>query len=213
MVSDVDSTLISGEVIEMLAGHVGHLDEVERITAAAMAGELDFEASLRQRVALLAGLDAAVLDEVGANLRLMPGARTVIDTLHRRGVRCGIVSGGFTQVTRYLVDDLRLDFAAANTLEVSGGKLTGRLTGPVLDRAGKAAALRRFATEAGVPLERTVAVGDGANDIDMMQTAGFSVAFNAKPLVQRYATAVLDGPTLQPLLGLLGFAAGPAGGK
>jgi phosphoserine phosphatase len=205
IVFDVDSTLITGEVIEMLAERTGHRAEVERITAAAMAGELDFEAALRQRVALLAGLDAAVLDEVGQLLELTPGARTTIRTLRRLGYRCGIVSGGFTQVTRHLVDALGLDFCAANTLEVSDGKLTGALTGPIVDRAGKARALQRFAAESGVPLSQTVAVGDGANDIDMLSAAGLGIAFNAKPQVAEHADTALNQPFLDPVLFILGI--------
>ncbi len=197
----------------MLADRAGHLAEVERVTAAAMRGELDFETSLRQRVALLAGLDTAVFAEVAAEIRLTPGARTLLATLQRRGVRCGIVSGGFTQVTQFLVDDLALDFAAANTLEVADGVLTGRLVGPIVDRAGKAAALRRFAAECAVPLDRTVAIGDGANDIDMLDAAGFSIAFNAKPVVQQHASAVLNGPSLEPILTMLGMSADHPGGE
>ncbi len=205
IVFDVDSTLITGEVIEMLAGRAGHRAEVERITAAAMRGELDFEASLRQRVALLAGLDAAVLDEIGRSLELTPGARTTVRTLRRLGFRCGIVSGGFTQVTAHLMDELRLDFCAANTLEVVDGRLTGGLVGPIVDRAGKAEALRRFATESRVPLSQTVAVGDGANDIDMLTTAGLGIAFNAKPTVAQHADTALNQPFLDAVLFILGI--------
>ena len=205
IVFDVDSTLITGEVIEMLADRTGHRAEVERITAAAMRGELDFEQSLRRRVALLAGLDAAVLDEVGAGLELTPGARTTVRTLKRLGFRCGIVSGGFTQVTRHLVDDLALDFAAANTLEVVDGRLTGRVVGEVIDRAGKARALARFAAESGVELSQTVAVGDGANDIDMLAAAGLGIAFNAKPVVAEHADFALNQPFLDPVLFILGI--------
>lgn len=205
MVCDVDSTLITGEVIEMLADRAGHRREVERITTAAMRGEMDFAASLRQRVATLAGLPETVFADVGAELRLTPGAATLISTLQHRGVKCGIVTGGFTQITRYLVDRLQLDFAAANTLEVVDGVLTGTLTGRIIDRAGKAAALREFAASAGVPMDRTVAIGDGANDLEMLGAAGFSIAFNAKPVVRAQATVALDGPSLEPVLGLLGF--------
>jgi len=205
IVFDVDSTLITGEVVEMLADRAGHRAEVEQVTAAAMRGELDFEAALRHRVALLAGLDAAVLDEIGASLELTPGARTTIRTLRRLGFRCGIVSGGFTQVTRHLVDALALDFAAANTLEVIDGRLTGRLVGPVVDRAGKAGALARFAAEFGVPLSQTVAVGDGANDIDMLTAAGLGIAFNAKPTVAEHADTALNQPFLDPVLFILGI--------
>ncbi len=205
IVFDVDSTLITGEVIEMLADHTGTRAKVEEITAAAMRGELDFAASLRERVAMLAGLDAAVLDEIGAALELTPGARTTIRTLKRLGYKCGIVSGGFTQVTRHLVDELDLDFVAANTLEVVGGRLTGLLAGEVVDRAGKARALERFAAQFGVPLDQTVAVGDGANDIDMLTAAGLGIAFNAKPMVADAADTALNQPFLDPVLFILGI--------
>jgi phosphoserine phosphatase len=206
IVFDVDSTLITGEVIEMLADHTGTRAKVEEITAAAMRGELDFAESLRARVAMLEGLDAAVLDEVGAALVLTPGARTTVRTLKRLGYRCGIVSGGFTQVTRHLVDDLELDFAAANTLEVVDGRLTGRVVGDIVDRAGKARALERFAAEYGVGLNQTVAVGDGANDIDMLSAAGLGIAFNAKPVVAGFADTTLNQPFLDPVLFILGIS-------
>ncbi|MBM9467203.1 phosphoserine phosphatase SerB [Nakamurella leprariae] len=206
IVFDVDSTLITGEVIEMLAEHTGALAEVEHITAAAMRGELDFEASLRARVAMLAGLDAGVLDEIGRALPLTPGARTTVRTLKRLGYRCGIVSGGFTQVARHLVAELDLDFVAANTLEVIDGRLTGNLVGDIVDRAGKARALTRFALESGVALNQTVAVGDGANDIDMLTTAGLGIAFNAKPVVAEHADTTLNQPFLDPVLFILGIS-------
>ncbi len=205
IVFDVDSTLITGEVIEMLAERTGTRTKVAEITAAAMRGDIDFAQSLRKRVAMLAGLDAGVLDEVGASLELTPGARTTIRTLKRLGYKCGIVSGGFTQVTRHLVDDLELDFVAANTLEVVGGRLTGRVEGEIVDRAGKAKALERFALESGVPLNQTVAVGDGANDIDMLNTAGLGIAFNAKPIVADAADTSLNQPFLDPVLFILGI--------
>src|SRR6266581_6223218 len=171
-----------------------------------MRGELDFAASLRERVALLAGLDMAAVDAVRAELRLAPGARTLIRTLKRLGYRCGVVSGGFTQFTDGLAAELGIDYAAANALEISGGRLTGRVTGPVIDRAGKALALRRFAAEAGVPLSQTVAVGDGANDLDMIATAGLGVAFNAKPAVRDAADASVSVPHLDAVLHLLGIS-------
>ncbi len=205
VVMDVDSTLVQGEVIEMLAEQAGCLGEVARVTEAAMRGELDFEASLRARVALLEGLDAAYLDEVYAGLRLAPGARTLVRTLKRLGYRFAIVSGGFTQVTGRLAADLGIDFAAANELEVVDGRLTGRLVGPVVDRAGKADALRRFAAEAGVALEATVAVGDGANDLDMLSAAGLGVAFNAKPVVRQAAHTSVNVPYLDAIIYLLGI--------
>src|SRR5499427_3268562 len=219
IVMDVDSTLIAGEVIDVLAARAGCAEQVAKVTAATMRGEVDFAESLAERVALLAGLDATVIDQVGRELRLAPGARTLIRTLRRLGYRCGIVSGGFTQITDGLAAELGLDYAAANTLEVSGGKLTGRLTGPIIDRAGKAEALRQFAEQAGVPLSQTVAVGDGANDLDMIATAGMGIAFNAKQAVRDAADASVSVPYLDTVLYLLGVSrdeveadGGPAAG-
>jgi phosphoserine phosphatase len=206
VVMDVDSTLIAGEVIDLLAARAGCAEQMAKITEATMRGELDFTASVRERVGMLAGLDAGVLDEVRDELRLAPGARTLIRTLHRLGYRCGIVSGGFTQVTEPLAAELGIDYAAANTLEVSAGKLTGRLSGPVIDRAGKADALRRFAAQAGVPVSQAVAVGDGANDLDMIAAAGLGIAFNARPVVRDAADASVSVPYLDAVLYLLGVS-------
>jgi phosphoserine phosphatase len=203
---DVDSTLVSGEAIDLLATRAGCAAKVAEITAATMRGELDFTAALRERVALLAGLDASVIDEVRAQLRLAPGARTLIRTLKRLGYKCGIVSGGFTQFTGPLAAGLGLDYAAANSLEIEAGKLTGQLTGTIVDRPGKAAALRDFAASAGVPLSQTVAVGDGANDLDMIAAAGLGIAFNAKPAVRDAADASLSVPHLDAILHLLGIS-------
>jgi phosphoserine phosphatase len=208
IVFDVDSTLIQGEVIEMLAARVGAQDAVAAITEAAMRGELDFAESLHQRVATLAGLPAEVLDEVGEQLELTPGARTTIRTLRRLGYHVGVVSGGFRQVIQPLADELMLDFVAANRLEIVDEKITGRVIGPVIDRAGKAKALRDFAAQAGVPMEQTVAVGDGANDIDMLAAAGLGIAFNAKPALREVADASLSHPYLDTVLFLLGVTRG-----
>ena len=205
IVMDVDSTLVQGEVIEKLADHAGCLDRVAAVTEAAMRGELDFEESLRERVALLEGLDASALDTVYESLVLTPGARTLVRTLKRLGYRFAIVSGGFTQVIDRLKDHLGIDYAAANELEVVDGKLTGRIVGPVVDRAGKAEALRRFAAEAGVSLAATVAVGDGANDLDMLSAAGLGIAFNAKPVVQQAADTSVNVPFLDAIIYLLGI--------
>ncbi|MGY1742690.1 MULTISPECIES: phosphoserine phosphatase SerB [unclassified Blastococcus] len=205
IVLDVDSTLVRGEVIDELAARAGRAAEVARITAAAMNGELDFAESLRARVSTLAGLPVEVLDEVREALVLTPGARTLIRTLQRLGIRCGIVSGGFTQITDPLAESLGLDFAAANTLEVADGRLTGGLVGEIVDRAGKARALARFAGQHGIPLEQTVAVGDGANDLDMLNAAGLGIAFNAKPVVREQAHAALNQPYLDAVLQVLGF--------
>lgn len=205
VVLDVDSTLITGEVVELLAGIAGCRDEVERITSAAMRGELDFAGSLRERVTLLAGLPESALAEVRDQLVLTPGARTLIATLRRLDYRCGIVSGGFTQITDQLAADLQLDHARANTLEIVDGRLTGRLLGAVVDRAGKAAALREFALADGVPLSQTVAIGDGANDLDMLAAAGLGIAFNAKPAVRAAADTSVNVPYLDTVLYLLGI--------
>ncbi|MDT3400496.1 phosphoserine phosphatase SerB [Streptomyces sp. B1866] len=205
VVMDVDSTLIQDEVIELFAAHAGCEAEVAEVTARAMRGELDFEESLHARVALLAGVDEGVVDKVRAEVRLTPGARTLIRTLKRLGYQVGVVSGGFTQVTDDLKERLGLDFASANTLEVRDGKLTGRVTGEVVDRAGKARLLRRFAAEAGVPLAQTVAIGDGANDLDMLNAAGLGVAFNAKPVVRQAAHTAVNVPFLDAALYLLGI--------
>lgn len=206
IVMDVDSTLVQGEVIDLLAERAGCAAEVAKITAAAMRGELDFTASLRERTSLLAGLSAAVLDEVRAGLRLTAGARTLISTLSGLGFKSGIVSGGFIQVIGPLAAGLGIDYVAANELEIVSGKLTGRLSGPVIDRAGKASALHRFAADAGVPLSQTVAVGDGANDLDMIAAAGLGVAFNAKPAVRDAADTSLSVPYLDAILYLLGIS-------
>jgi phosphoserine phosphatase len=204
VVFDVDSTLVAGEVIEMLAEHAGCAEEVQKVTEAAMRGELDFTESLRQRVSLLSGLPASVLDDVAAELPLTPGARTTIRTLKRLGLRCGVVSGGFRQVIQPLADDLGLDFVAANELEIVGGQLTGQVIGEIIDRRGKASALRRFAHSFDVPIGQTVAVGDGANDMDMLSAAGLGVAFNAKPALREVADAALSHPYLDAVLFLLG---------
>jgi phosphoserine phosphatase len=206
VVMDVDSTLVQGEVIEMLARHAGVGAQVAAVTEAAMHGELDFEQSLRERVRLLAGLPASAIDAVRDAVVLTPGARTLVRTLKRLDYRLAVVSGGFTQVTDHLAAELGLDYSAANTLEVVDGRVTGELVGPVVDRAGKAEALRRFAREAGLPISQTVAVGDGANDLDMIAAAGLGIAFNAKPVVQQAADAAVTVPYLDSVLYLLGIS-------
>jgi phosphoserine phosphatase len=205
VVLDVDSTLIRDEAVDVLARRAGVSDQVAAITAAAMNGELDFAASLRARAALLAGLTERDLHAVRDELRLTPGARTFVTTLHRLGFQVGVVSGGFTVFTDRFVDELGLDFAAANTLEIVDGRVTGAVLGPIVDRAGKAAALARFADQFGVPLAQTVAVGDGANDIDMLELAGLGIAFNAKSALREAADAALNMPYLDTILFVLGI--------
>jgi phosphoserine phosphatase len=206
IVMDVDSTLLQDEAIELLAAEAGCAAEVTGLTAAAMRGEIDFAESLRQRVALLEGLEVAVIDKLLRGLRLTPGARTLIRTLKRLGYRCGVVSGGFTPFTDWLTAELGLDFAAANTLEVADGKLTGRTLGEIIDRPAKERALRQFAAREGVPLSQAVAVGDGANDLDMIAAAGLGIAFNAKPVVRSAADTSVSVPFLDAILYLLGIS-------
>jgi phosphoserine phosphatase len=206
IVMDVDSTLIQGEVIELLAAHSDHQSEVAAVTEQAMRGELDFEESLRARVSLLAGIPSTALDQVYDELVLAPGARTLVHTLRHLGYRFALVSGGFSQITDRLAADLDIDFSAANELEVVDGVLTGRLVGDIVDRAGKARALRRFAAEAGVPEAATIAIGDGANDLDMLSAAGLGIAFNAKPVVQQAAHTAVNVPYLDTVLYLLGIS-------
>ena len=206
IVMDVDSTLVQGEVIEMLASRAGCEDEVARVTEQAMRGEVDFEESLRARVALLEGLDASALDDVYERLDYAPGARTMVRTLKRLGYRFAMVSGGFTAVTDRIAEDLGFDFAHANELEVEDGRLTGRIVGDVVDRAGKAAALRRFAAEVGVPEAAVIAIGDGANDLDMLSAAGMGIAYNAKPVVQQAAHTAVNVPYLDTIMYLLGIS-------
>jgi phosphoserine phosphatase len=205
VVIDVDSTLIQGEVIEMLADRSGRRAEVAEITDQAMRGELDFTASLHARVACLAGLPESVIGEVRASIELMPGARTLIRTLKRLGFSVALVSGGFLEIVAPLGELLGVDHVHANQLEVAHGRLTGRVTGDVVDRAGKATALRKFAAEQGLPVSRTIAIGDGANDLDMLDTAGLGIAFNAKPVVREQADTSVTVPFLDAVLYLMGI--------
>ena len=205
VVMDVDSTLIMDEVIELLADEADCRSAVAAITERAMAGELDFEASLRERVRLLRGLDADAIERARSRIRLTPGARTFVRTLKRLGFGVAIVSGGFTQFTDWLRTELDLDFAYANELEVADGLLTGRVLGAIVDRPEKARLLRRIAAAQGVPLSQTVAVGDGANDLDMLAAAGIGIAFNAKPVVRAQADTTVSVPYLDAILFMLGI--------
>ncbi len=180
VVLDVDSTLIQDEVIDLLAAEAGVEAAVSAITDRAMRGELDFAQSLRERAALLEGLDASAFERIRSRITLTPGARTLCRTLRSLGYRICLVSGGFVEVVQPLADELGVDAVRANRLEVVDGRLTGRVEGPIVDRQGKRSALEEFAREFDIPMRRTIAIGDGANDIDMLQAAGLGVAFNAK---------------------------------
>lgn len=205
VVMDVDSTLIQDEVIDLLAERAGALTEVAAITDRAMRGEIDFAESLRQRVALLAGLPVNALHETAQRIRLTPGARTLCRTLHRLGFRVCLVSGGFREVITPVAEVLEVDGLRANALEVRDGVLTGEVLGPIVDRQGKREALEEFAREFDIPLTRTIAIGDGANDLDMLDAAGLGIAFNAKPLVQAAADTTVNAPYLDSVLYLLGI--------
>lgn len=202
---DVDSTLISQEVIELLGAKAGVQDQVKAITERAMAGEIDFEASLRERVSLLKGLPESVIDEVKGEISLTPGAMILVSTLQKLGHTVAVVSGGFINVIQPLLASLNIKHYRANTLEVQAGVLTGNLQGPMIDRAAKATALRDFAKIENVELEQTVAIGDGANDLDMIALAGLGIAFNAKPAVRAAADSALSAPYLDSVLYLLGI--------
>lgn len=204
VVFDVDSTLIEDEVIELLAEVAGRRDEVAAITERAMAGELDFAESLIARVSTLKGLPASVFDEVLAKIRITPGAEAFIHRIHESGGRVGAVSGGFSQVLNPLADRLGLDFARANELEVIDGKLTGAVVGEIVDRSVKAQSLLEWADRLNFKQTQTVAVGDGANDLEMMSWAGLSIAFNAKPIVRDQADIVVAKQDLLEIAQILG---------
>jgi phosphoserine phosphatase len=202
---DMDSTLIQQEVIDLLADKCGVGKEVAAITESAMRGELDFVASLTTRVKLLAGADADVIQSVKAGITLTPGARTLIRTLHKLGHKVGVVSGGFLDVIEPLLQELEIDFYRANRLEMVDGKLTGNLIGSIIDRTAKAEALREFAAAENVNLAQTIAIGDGANDLEMLEIAGLGIAFNAKPAVRAAADSSINSPYLDSVLYLMGI--------
>ena len=206
VVMDVDSTLIEQEVIDLLAEAAGVGEQVRSITESAMRGELDFEASLRKRVSLLKGQSTSIIDEVTAKISLTPGARTLIRTLNKLGHGVGLVSGGFSQVIDPIAAQLGIANVRSNTLEIINGVITGDLQGPIIDRAGKAKALQDFAEIERVSLANTIAIGDGANDLDMIATAGLGIAFNAKPTVQEVAQSALNAPYLDSVLFILGIS-------
>ncbi|WP_098053400.1 phosphoserine phosphatase SerB [Kocuria marina] len=199
VVLDVDSTLIRQEVIELLAAHVGREAEVAAVTERAMSGEIDFAASLRERVAVLEGLPASAIDDVAAAVRLSPGAKVLVQTLLREGHAVAAVSGGFSQVLDPLAAHLELTRAAANELEIQDGVLTGRVAGRIVDRAMKAEVMGQWAQELGVAPEDVMAVGDGANDIDMARAAGLSVAYRGKPALREVADTQVSIPNLDAL--------------
>jgi len=205
VVLDVDSTLVQGEIIDRMAEVAGVGDAVAAITDRAMAGEIDFESALRERVAALAGLNEGALDIIAREIELTPGARTFVRTLKRLGYTVAAVSGGFDFFVERLQEVLGLDHVYANELEIRDGKLTGRIVGTVIDRASKADVLRQVAAAKGIPLEQTVAVGDGANDVDMLAAAGLGIAFNARPVVREAADTALNVPYLDAVLFLLGI--------
>jgi phosphoserine phosphatase len=205
VVLDVDSTLIEDEVIDLLADAAGTREEVAEITAAAMNGELDFERSLRARAATLEGLPESVFAEVVALVRVTAGAAALVEGVHAAGGRVGVVSGGFHEVIDPIAAGLRLDRWRANSLEVAGGALTGRLRGAVVDAEAKATTLREWAGIYGIPLRQTIAVGDGANDLPMMAITGLAVGFDAKAPVRDEADVVMDVRDLSQLLPLLGL--------
>ena len=205
VVMDVDSTLIQQEVIELLAKHAHQGEKVRAITDSAMRGEIDFEESLRARVALLAGLSEGVISDVRTEIALTPGARTLISTLKKLGHSVAVVSGGFTEVIEPIIKDLGITHYKANNLDIQDGVLTGKVIGPIIDRAAKAAALREFAALENVSLEQTIAIGDGANDLDMIALAGLGIAFNAKPAVKAAADSSVSAPYLDSVLYLLGI--------
>ena len=203
---DVDSTFIQQEAIELLAVKAGVLDQVSAITESAMCGELDFEQSLRTRVSLLKGLPESAITAVQNEITLTDGARDLVNTLHAKGHCVALVSGGFINIIAPMIESLSIKHYKANTLEIVGGFLTGELVGPIIDRAAKGAALLEFAKACGVEIENTVAIGDGANDLDMMTLAGLSIAFNAKPIVVHAADFAIKEPSLRSVVKLIGLA-------
>ncbi|UOQ89227.1 phosphoserine phosphatase SerB [Agromyces endophyticus] len=205
VVLDADSTLIREEAIELLAEAAGSLEHVAAVTERAMRGELDFAASLRERVATLAGIETAVFDEVRARMTPTPGVQELIDGVHAAGGRVGVVSGGFHELLDPLAERLGLDFCRANRLDVDGGRLTGRVDGPIVDAEAKRTALEEWAAASGIPIARTVAVGDGANDLRMLDRAALGVAFCAKPIVRAQADVAIDRPDLAQVLAVLGL--------
>jgi phosphoserine phosphatase len=200
---DVDSTFIQQEAIELLAAKANVLAQVSAITDSAMRGELDFEQSLRARVLLLKGLPESVIVQVQKEISLTDGAEELVNTLHAKGHSVALVSGGFIDIIAPMIQNLSIKYYKANKLEIVDGVLTGGLIGPIIDRSAKAVALKEFATASGVAIENTVAIGDGANDLDMMSVAGLSIAFNAKPVVVEAADLAINEPSLRSVIDLI----------
>ena len=197
---DVDSTLIQQEVIDLLADYAGVMPEVKEITEQAMAGKLDFNQSLTKRVGLLEGLSDEIFQWLKPQIELTPGVQELIAAVHRVDGKIGAVSGGFSQVLEPLANEIGLDYWMANSLEVIDGKLTGSVVGPIIDAEAKATALKSWATDSGIALEQTIAIGDGANDIQMLQCAGYAVAFRPKPVLKQYADLVIEENSLLSLI-------------
>jgi phosphoserine phosphatase len=204
VVFDVDSTLIQEEVIELLAANAGSLVEVSEVTERAMRGELDFEQSLRARVKTLTGLNASVLTDAYNQINLTPGAVELIEHVHSIGGKVAAVSGGFNQLLEPLAQQLGLDYWLANELEIVDAKLTGEVTGAIIDKPAKATALRAWAAELGLDTAQTIAVGDGANDLDMLAVAGLGIGFCGKPRIRAAADILVNVNDLSQVIGLLG---------
>jgi phosphoserine phosphatase len=207
LIADMDSTIIQGETLDELAGFAGIGDKIAAITRRAMNGELDFKAALRERVAMLKGLDIGALEKTWQQVRLTPGARELVATMRAKGALTALVSGGFTFFTGKVAALLGFDLHRSNTLLDDGAALTGQVGEPILDRDSKLAALNALAAQRGVRLHATLAVGDGANDLDMIRAAGLGVAFHAKPIVAKEARAKVDHADLRALLFAQGYPA------
>ena len=206
VVFDMDSTLIQGEVINVLAEHAGVGDRVAKITATTMDGKIDFKESFTQRVSLLKGLDASVLPEIARNLVLTEGAERVIKTLKKLGYKIGIISGGFDFFGEYLQNKMGMDYVFANVLEIENGKITGNIRGDIIDGLKKADLLKTIATVENISLQQTIAVGDGANDLPMISIAGLGIAFHAKPIVKENTDQSISSVGLDGLLYLMGIS-------
>jgi phosphoserine phosphatase len=208
VVLDVDSTLIQQEVIELLANQVGAGSEVKKLTDSAMAGEIEFRTSFEKRVSLLAGLSIEVFSKIREEIQFTPGARELVEAVHALGGKVGAVSGGFSQILDVLAEEIGLDYWLANELEVSGGALTGSIVGELVDADSKSNALKAWALDSGIPLDRTIAIGDGANDIEMLQAAGLAIAFRPKPILRDHADLVIEENSLLPVIEKLALGSG-----